>query len=307
MVLVKRMKDVAFCTRYPLRFTSPIVRTDIQRRPICTCNVQSHPTTAITWNVNSIRSLQRKNPQALQNLVSETSASILCLQETKLQKSHEPLFSDLLSGWNTTMFNSSTARLGYSGTATWAKGDSRTSILDIPNTDGNDEGRLVSLEFPGVWLINVYTMNSGTELKRLENRLVWDSAFRKLIRRVRRLGKPVIVMGDLNVARNDIDVHDPVGLRGRPGFSDEERESFDDLLETCGLVDAYRMLYPDDTEKYTFWDYRTKARAGNRGWRIDYALVSEDMVDAVRDVRILDHVHGSDHCPVAIELEPGLF
>lgn len=161
------------------------------------------------------------------------------------------------------------------------------------------------MEFSTFFVVNVYAVNSGVGLNRLPVRLSWDAAFRKYVRLLRSLGKPVLVVGDLNVARRNIDVHDPDTVSKYAGFSKEERTSFEDLLETAGLVDAFRMLYPDHANKYTFWDYRTRARQRNRGWRIDYALVSDDMVQAVRDVQILDHVEGSDHCPVAIQLAPG--
>lgn len=213
---------------------------------------------------------------------------------------------DALKGYETAVFHSSQARLGYSGTAVYAKQKPLCVQFQIRHEDGDLEGRVVGVEYPGAAVVNVYTMNAGAEFKRLDKRLTWDSAFRSYIRNLRREGKPVVVLGDLNVAREEADVHNPKTANKLPGFSDDERRSFEDTLETCGLVDAYRMLYPDERERYTFWDYKSKARERNRGWRIDYALVSDDMVRAVKDVRILDHVEGSDHCPVAIELTPGL-
>lgn len=188
----------------------------------------------------------------------------------------------------------------------YAKQEPLCVQFQIRHEDGDQEGRVVGVEYPGAAVVNVYTMNAGAEFKRLDKRLTWDSAFRTYIRNLRREGKPVVVLGDLNVAREEVDVHNPKTANKLPGFSDDERRSFEDTLETCGLVDAYRMLYPDERERYTFWDYKSKAREHNRGWRIDYALVSDDMVRAVKDVRILDHVEGSDHCPVAIDLTPGL-
>lgn len=177
----------------------------------------------------------------------------------------------------------------------------------IQHEVGDGEGRLIMLIYAGVCVVNVYTVNSGNELRRLDMRLSWDAAFRKFARDLREsIGKPVVVMGDFNVAHRDEDVYDPNKVHGVAGFTTEERESFNDLLETGGFVDAFRLLHPHDTGRFTFWDYRTRARRYNRGWRIDYALISDDMVDAVRDVRILDHVTGSDHCPIAIDLALGI-
>lgn len=225
-----------------------------------------------------------------------------------MQEQHEKLFVNLLDeyGYETVMFNSSKTRLGYSGTVTYAKRRCYISQRSINHEVGDMEGRMVLLQFPGVYVINVYTMNSGTELRRLDMRMSWDSAFRKMIRQVREDGKPIMVLGDLNVAHEDYDVYDAKQAQGAPGFSHLERQSFRDTLESCGLVDAYRMLYPEERERYTFWEYKTRARARNAGWRIDYALVSEDMVGAVSNVRILDDVEGSDHCPVAIDIAAGM-
>lgn len=220
---------------------------------------------------------------------------------------HEELFVNALEGYESAVFHSSQARLGYSGTAVFAKREPICTQFNIRHEDGDPEGRIVGLEYPGAIVVNVYTMNAGQQFKRLDKRMTWDSAFRTYIHTLRQDGKPVIVLGDLNVAREEVDVHCPSSAKRLPGFSDDERQSFEDTLETCGLVDAYRMLYPDEKDRYTFWDYKSKARERNRGWRIDYALVSDDMVRAVKDVRILDHVKGSDHCPVAIDFTPGLF
>lgn len=228
-------------------------------------------------------------------------------QETKLQKNHEALFFQALKGYTNVMFNSSRTRLGYSGTAIYSRRDHLFGQEAINHEVGDDEARVLMMEFSAFYLVNVYTVNSGATLNRLQVRLSWDAAFRKYIRLLRSMGKPVIVVGDLNVAHREIDVHNPQAVATSAGFTIEERTSFEDLLETAGLVDAFRMLYPDQTGAYTYWDYRSKARLVNRGWRIDYILVSDDMVDAVHDVRILDQVHGSDHCPVAIDLVPGFF
>lgn len=232
---------------------------------------------------------------------------VLCtIQETKLQEVHEALFVDALQGYESAVFHSSRARLGYSGTAVYAKRKPLWTQFNIRHEDGDLEGRVVGMEYPGAIVVNVYTMNAGQKFKRLDKRMTWDSAFRRYIRNLRREGKPVVVLGDLNVARDPVDVHCPKTAKRLPGFSDEERQSFEDTLEVCGMVDAYRMLYPDETDKYTFWDYKSRARERNLGWRIDYALVSDDMLRAVKDVKILDHIEGSDHCPVAIEFTPGL-
>lgn len=207
-----------------------------------------------------------------------------------------------MEGYDHVLFNSSQTRLGYSGTVTYSRYSNRTAQIRIQHEVGDDEGRIIILEYPGAYVVNVYTVNSGENLRRLPVRMSWDVAFRRCIRKLRENGKPIVIVGDLNVAQHNMDVFDPKRTQGLPGFTDEERVSFEDLLETNSLVDAYRMLYPLETNAFTYWDYRGAARSGNRGWRIDYTLITDDMVNAVRDVRILEDVHGSDHCPVLIDL-----
>lgn len=226
-------------------------------------------------------------------------------QETKLQEIHEVDFHELLPGFETILFSSSSARKGYAGTAVISRARSYAMQRVIGHDVGDLEGRHIMIELPGAYVVCVYTMNAGADLKRLDTRMEWDSVFRRHVRNLRSMGKPVIVLGDLNVARGVLDVHDEQCCAGLAGFTDAERASFEDTLETCGLVDVFRDMYPDEC-KYTFWNYRTGARKRDAGWRIDYALVTEDMMDAVKDVRILDAVMGSDHCPVAIYLAPGL-
>lgn len=306
----------ALSTSLPLRSPSslqsvihPSISTRRPWRACTTANTTPSESSILTWNVNSLRALLRKDPHALHKLVETYQPDILCLQETKLQQVHEPLFFRLLEdcGYRHVLFNSSRARLGYSGTAIFSRHVHFVVQNNINHEAGDEEGRVLMFEFPGIFLVNVYTVNSGAGLRRMPVRLSWDCAFRRFIRQLRECGKPVIVVGDLNVARLDLDVHDPIAVSGNAGFTESERISFDDLLETSGLVDAFRLMYPHRADAYTYWDYRSAARKRNRGWRIDYALVSDDMVNAVRDVRILDDVMGSDHCPVIIELSSDAF
>jgi len=170
---------------------------------------------------------------------------------------------------------------------------------------GDSHGRCTTIELDNAFVVTVYTLNSGENLSRLPQRMQWDSVFRQHIRRLRGLGKAVIVVGDLNVARKDMDVWNPEYYKGKACFSEVERESFEETLETCGLVDMFR--YRNELEaKYTAWGHRSDSRNCNQGIRIDYALVTDDMVDAVKDVRILDQVLGSDHVPIALDLKKGI-
>ena len=180
--------------------------------------------------------------------------------------------------------------------------------LGVPHLD--TEGRIVALEFPGFWFVNVYTPNAQNGLARIDHRMEWDDAFREFCANLR-LGqlpdggtatpKPVVMCGDFNVAHEEIDLKNPGPNRGNAGFSDEERGKFTDLLN-AGFVDTFRSLYPDREGAYSWWSYRFNARANNAGWRIDYFLVSDDLADKVQGADIYGEILGSDHCPVALDL-----
>ena len=164
----------------------------------------------------------------------------------------------------------------------------------------DQEGRLITLEYDGFYLLTCYTPNAQEGLKRLDHRLAWDQAFREKLTALA-AQKPVVACGDLNVAHQEIDLKNPGPNRGNAGFSDEERESFTRLLE-AGFTDTFRYLYPDLTGAYSWWSYRFNARKNNAGWRIDYFLVSNDLREQVRQARIHGDIFGSDHCPVELEL-----
>ncbi|MBQ9465338.1 MAG: exodeoxyribonuclease III, partial [Lachnospiraceae bacterium] len=163
------------------------------------------------------------------------------------------------------------------------------------------EGRVITLEFPDWYLVNVYVPNSQDELKRLDYRMRFEDDFRAYIGGLD-ARKPVIYCGDLNVAHEEIDLKNPKTNHFNAGFSDEERAKMTEMLAS-GMVDSFRHLYPDVTGAYSWWSYRRNARATNAGWRIDYFLVSEKLKDRIRDARILSDVYGSDHCPVELEIE----
>ena len=171
--------------------------------------------------------------------------------------------------------------------------------VGVPELD--TEGRLITLEYEDFFLLTCYTPNAQQELARIDHRLAWDDAFRNYLKELD-ARKPVIVCGDLNVAHQEIDLKNPKSNRGSAGFSDEERESFTKTLE-AGFTDTFRHLYPDATERYTWWSYRFKAREKNAGWRIDYFLVSNRIANKIISTSIYADILGSDHCPVGLELD----
>jgi exodeoxyribonuclease-3 len=251
----------------------------------------------VSWNVNGIRAIAKKTFFSDLELLG---TDILCLQETKAQDNHVVETLKPLNGYY--IYSNSAKRPGYSGTAVISKIKPLNVIKGI-NIDEHDmEGRVLCLELETFFLVNVYVPNSGSELKRLGYRQDWDNAFFDYLKDLERV-KPVIVCGDFNVAHKKIDLARPkANYNKTAGYMQEEIDGMDRLIES-GLADSFRRLYPDMTERYSWWSYRAGARSKNIGWRIDYFLVSESILPSVKNSFILEDITGSDHCPVGIVLK----
>lgn len=248
----------------------------------------------MSYNVNGIRAAEKKG---LFDLIESEKPDIVCLNEVKCFKSQAPLSS--LSKDYTVLW-SAAERAGYSGTAMFTK-KVPLSVDYAPLSDEfNHEGRIISAEFESFYMIAVYTPNAGDGLKRLDFRLSWDEEFRNYIKGLSEK-KPVIVAGDLNVAHNEIDLKNPATNHNNPGFTDDERNSFSSLL-SAGFKDTFRTLYSDKVE-YSWYSYRFKAREKGIGWRIDYFLVSDDIMPLVKDSTILQSATMSDHQPIFLEID----
>ncbi len=255
-----------------------------------------------SWNVNGLRAVIRKG--ALQEFIKEQHPDILCLQETKAKQGQAeidlPEYEEL---WN------SAERPGYSGTAIFTK----IKPLSVKNGwtteqkfadefgDPLTEGRVLTAEFEQFYLVNVYTPNSKRGLERLSLReKLWDPEFLRYLKSLE-AEKPVVVCGDFNAAHTEIDLARPKDNQKSAGFTAEERKGITNYIE-AGLVDTFRALHPEEI-RYTWWSNWGKARINNIGWRIDYFFVSERLLPKLKSAEIYDNVMGSDHCPVAIELE----
>lgn len=247
----------------------------------------------VSWNVNGIRACVTKGFVESFNALG---ADIFCLQETKLQQGQIELD---LPGYH--QYWNYAERKGYSGTAIFTKEEPISVFcgMDIPAHD--TEGRLITLEFENYYFITCYTPNAQDGLKRLDYRMKWEDDFRQYLKSLDK-DKPVVFCGDLNVAHEEIDLKNPKTNRGNPGFSDEERGKFSELLKS-GFVDSFRFLYPDLEGAYSWWSYRFKAREKNVGWRIDYFVVSERIAKNIKEAKIHPEIFGSDHCPVELDIE----
>ncbi len=246
----------------------------------------------ISWNVNGIRASMDKGLRAY---ITSSDADVICLQEVKAEQHQADLswLKDYQIVWNPAV------KKGYSGTAVLTRLPFKTHTLglDIPRHD--NEGRVINVEFPDFHLVNVYTPNSQEALARLPYRMTWDADFLAHLKRLEQT-KPVLACGDLNVAHQEIDIARPKENRRNPGFSDEERAGFDNLV-AAGFVDTFRH-FDSRPHQYSWWSYRAGAREKNVGWRIDYWLVSEALKPQLKAARIRPEIFGSDHCPVELEI-----
>lgn len=244
----------------------------------------------ISWNVNGLRAVVKKG---FEDIFWSLDADFFCLQETKLQEGQIELD---LPGYE--CYWSYAEKKGYSGTAILTKHTPLSVSYNIPGHE--TEGRAVTLEYEDFYLVCVYTPNSQDSLKRIDYRMSWEDDLRAYLVELDK-EKPVIVCGDMNVAHEEIDLKNPDTNHFNPGFSDEERGKFTELLN-AGFIDSFRTLYPDKRDAYSWWSYRAAARSRNVGWRIDYFVVSERLREKIKDAYILPEILGSDHCPVGLDI-----
>lgn len=251
----------------------------------------------VNWNVNGIRSIVKKD---FLKDVKEMNPDIFCLQETKGAEEEVKQALQLLPEY-ISYVNSSKARKGYSGTAILTKEEPINVTYDMGLEEYDQEGRVITAEYLTFFVVTVYTPNAGDGLARLDYREQWDYKFNEYINWLNKR-KPVIVCGDLNVAHKDIDIARPKeNYNKSAGFTQREIDGFQRLLDT-GFTDTFRQFHPTDV-KYTYWNFVTNGRAKNVGWRIDYFLVNEKLLPAVKEAIVYDQYHGSDHCPVGIKIE----
>ncbi|MDO6809244.1 exodeoxyribonuclease III [Zobellia galactanivorans] len=251
----------------------------------------------VSWNVNGIRASVKKG---FEEVVSSFDADVFCVQETKAQ---DDQVKEALAGISDyELFCNSAEKKGYSGTAILSKKKPLTFTVDMGKEEHDTEGRITHVEYEEFHLVNVYVPNSGSGLKRLDYRSIWDKDFTAYLKKLSE-SKPLIITGDFNVAHTANDLANPKSNYNKTsGFTQVEIDGFDAILKELNLVDSFRTLHPTTFDKYTFWSMRGGARGRNVGWRIDYFLVSESIWPKVQSAEIHDQVMGSDHCPISLEI-----
>lgn len=247
----------------------------------------------ISWNVNGIRSALRKG---FLDFVKAHNPDVLCLQETKAQPSQVEM--ELL-GYHQ-YWNWPAKRAGYSGTAVFSRIEPVKVTKDMSMEKHDAEGRVITAEYQGFYLVNVYVPNSKRDLSRLKYRAEeWDIDFLSYLKKLEKK-KPVIFCGDLNVAHEECDLSNPAGNVKNHGFTPEERAGFTRFIES-GFIDTFREFHKDKGH-YSWWSPFANCRKRNIGWRIDYFCISKSLRPMLKRAFILNEVLGSDHCPVGIEL-----
>lgn len=252
-----------------------------------------------SWNLNGIRAVKRK--QMFGPFFQTDDFDIVCFNETKIAEDTAKevdifsWFPDWYQYWGYAM------KKGYSGTGILSKEKALSVQYGLGIDKHDDEGRSITLEFEKFYLFATYVPNSKSNLSRLPYRTKeWDVDCLAHINNLNKT-KPTIWCGDLNVAHEEIDIFDPKGKKKCNGFTPEERERFSIMIE-AGWVDSFRHLHPEE-QKFSWWSHRANGRARNRGWRLDYFILSEDSHDAILEAEILTNVFGSDHCPVILEVD----
>ncbi len=247
----------------------------------------------VSWNVAGLRACYKKG---FLDFFERVDADIVCLQEVKVLEEEIPFtvsnYSHYLNPAN---------KKGYSGTLVYTKETPLSVSYGMGIEEHDQEGRMITLEYPNFYLVNVYVPNVKRDLSRLDYRMKWEDDFRSYLKKLEEK-KPVIGCGDFNVAHEEIDIKNAKANIGNAGFTYEERDKFTKLLES-GFIDSFRYLYPDLSDRYTWWSYIGHVRARNIGWRIDYFILSESYQDHLKDAIIYSDVYGSDHCPIGIEIE----
>ena len=246
----------------------------------------------ISWNVNGLRAVIKKG---FYDFMDSYDPDILCVQEIKANKEQVELNLEKYpyQYWN------SAIKKGYSGTAIFSKIKPISETYGIGIEEHDQEGRVITIEFKDYFLVTVYTPNSKRELLRLDYRQGWDRDFLSFLKSLEEK-KPVIFCGDLNVAHKEIDLKNPKTNHKNAGFTKEERQGFDNIVES-GFIDTFREFNKDEGH-YTWWSYMFQARKKNIGWRIDYFCISQGLKTQLKDAYILKDVLGSDHAPVVMEL-----
>jgi len=253
-------------------------------------------TRIISYNVNGIRAAIKKG---LIEWISAADPDVLCIQETKAQPDQIPLFEFEIMGYRS--YAHSAKKKGYSGVAIFTKNEPDHVVAGTGIQKYDDEGRFLRLDFGDVSVVSVYHPSGSSGDERQAFKMQWLFDFQDYVTELRKTRPKLIISGDYNICHEAIDIHDPVRNAKISGFLPEEREWMTGFLNS-GFIDSFRYLNKQP-HNYSWWSYRANARANNKGWRIDYNMVTENMKEQIKRAAILPQAMHSDHCPVLVEMD----
>ena len=250
----------------------------------------------ITYNVNGLRAATQKG---LPQWLAENNPDVVCIQETKLQPNQYPAEEYEALGYKAYLY--SAQKKGYSGVAILTRIEPDHVEYGMGIEAYDNEGRFIRADFGDLSVVSVYHPSGSSGDVRQDFKMQWLADYQEYVANLRKERPNLILCGDYNICHEEIDIHDPKGNAKNSGFLPEERAWMTGFLNT-GFVDAYRLLNPE-TQKYTWWSYRFKARSKNKGWRIDYCMVSDEAKDRIKEAWINNDAVHSDHCPTGVLVE----
>lgn len=251
----------------------------------------------ISYNLNGIRAATTKG---FINWLEEESPDVICIQETKAQIDQMPTFELNAIGYESYYF--SAQKKGYSGVAILCKRKPDQVIYGMGIEKYDYEGRFIRADYGEMSIISVYHPSGTSSELRQDFKMQWLTDFQDYIKELSKTRKELVICGDYNICHREIDIHDPKGNAKNSGFLPEEREWMEGFISS-GYTDSFRYLYPETKDKYSWWSYRHNSREQNKGWRIDYCMVSDSIKDRIVSADILADVKHSDHCPVSLTLK----
>ena len=251
----------------------------------------------ISWNVNGVRAAYRKG---LLNFISNEKPDILCIQETKAHVNQVP--DDMVNPHGMSSCWSSAEKKGYSGTSTFSIEKPKIVSTEIGIKEFDNEGRFTITQHDNFKLYNIYFPNGSHKKERQIYKMKFNHAVYDKLKQDIKNGFELIVVGDYNIAPEEIDIYDPIQFKNVSGFLLEEREWFRSL-KSLGFVDTFRHLHPSAKDRYSWWNMMRRDRLSNKGWRIDLICITKGLIDRLLYADIMENIEGSDHCPVSIGLK----
>ncbi len=250
----------------------------------------------ISYNVNGIRAAMKKG---FMEWLEAANPDIVCIQETKAQNDQIPVMEFELSGYKTYIY--SAVKKGYSGVAILTKEEPDHVEYGMGIEKYDNEGRFIRVDYGEYSVASIYHPSGSSGDERQAFKMEWLEDYQNYINKLKKERINLILAGDYNICHKPIDIHDPVRNATSSGFLPEEREWIGNFIES-GFIDSFRQ-FNQDPHHYSWWSYRANARANNKGWRIDYQMVSEHLKDKMKRAYILPEAKHSDHCPIGLEID----